>query len=117
MGSYQNKTVFHNHYFKGRDLVRNVYNCDNQGRIKNEKGENLGRLTKEGEFISKDGILYTCEGSYAGKLCGNGNRMYVNGEIFDRDNMYWGHVGPDNTMIHLSGKIFDSSGRCLLFTV
>ena len=95
---------------QGMDLVRNVANCDNQGRIKNQKGENLGSLTKEGEFISKDGILFTCEGLYAGKMCPDGNRMYVNGEIFNKQNVYWGHVGPDNTMIHLSGRIFDSSG-------
>ena len=95
---------------EGRELVRYAGNCDNQGRIKNHKGENLGTLTREGEFISKDGILFTCDGMYAGKMCPDGNRMYVNGEIFNKHNAYWGHVGPDNTMIHLSGRIFDSSG-------
>ena len=95
---------------EGQELVRYAGNRDNQGRIKNHKGENLGTLTREGEFISKDGILFTCDGMYAGKMCPNGNRMYVNGEIFNKHNAYWGHVGPDNTMIHLSGRIFDSSG-------
>ncbi|KAL5247041.1 hypothetical protein ACHWQZ_G019045 [Mnemiopsis leidyi] len=95
---------------EGRELVRFAGNRDNQGRIKNHRGENLGTLTREGEFISKDGILFTCDGMYAGKMCPDGNRMYVNGEIFNKQNAYWGHVGPDNTMIHLSGRIFDSSG-------
>ena len=95
---------------KGKELVEHASSCDSQGTIKDRKGVALGKLTKEGEFISRDGILYNCDGNYVGKQCQDGNRMYANGEIFDKQNNYWGHVGPDNTTIHLSGVILDSSG-------
>ena len=105
-----NLVAHHSIIKQGKELVRNAGNCDCNGVIKDEKGVILGKLTKEGEFISRDGILYNCDGVYVGKQCHDENRMYANGEIFDKNNSYWGHVGPDNTMIHLSGVILDSSG-------
>ena len=94
----------------GKELLKYAGNCDGQGRIRNRNGEIIGKLTRNGELISKQGLIFDCNGTYAGKQCFQANRMYINGEIFDPENRYWGHIGPDNSVIHLSGTIYDAKG-------